>query len=175
MMLWKNQLGSTRQIDIFPQQADFAKEDFLWRLSSAEMKSDTEFSIFEKYDRLLTVLGLGSLQVQQTIIDQNHILRFRGDQTSFCKVLSENPVVDLGLIYHREKIKAQMRFQKLRFPQDDLVTSADVTYILCDSESLQLNNYHFEKMDCLVIEKSSHLISQSTQEARLILIEIFKV
>jgi environmental stress-induced protein Ves len=174
-MLWKNLLGSTRQIDIYPKQAEFSKEDFLWRLSSAEIKNDNSFSIFEKYDRILTLLGPGSIKVDETIIDRNQIYSFRGDQASTCQLLCAHSVKDLGLIYHREKIKAQMRFENSGPDEKNFVTQADSTYVFCESVNLQVNSFQLQQMDCLEIEKSTRVSYQSPQEARFILIEIDRI
>jgi len=36
---WKNGLGVTREIHIHPEGANFETDDFLWRLSSADVTS----------------------------------------------------------------------------------------------------------------------------------------
>jgi environmental stress-induced protein Ves len=54
-MQWKNRLGETAEIEIFPETSDFSNGDFVWRLSSAQIKSANQFSNFEGYDRILFV------------------------------------------------------------------------------------------------------------------------
>src|SRR4051812_7066019 len=59
---WKNGLGYTDQIAIYPGGADLKKGDFLWRLSSAKIEQRSGFSLFPEHDRVLVVVkgeGLG--------------------------------------------------------------------------------------------------------------------
>jgi environmental stress-induced protein Ves len=174
VMPWKNHLGSTHQIDICPSHAEFSSEDFLWRLSSAEIIADNTFSLFQKYDRILTLLGRGSMKINETLIKQYQIYYFRGDITSSCRLFSDRPLQDLGLIYHRDKIKARMRFEIFN-SQKTFVTEADTTYVFCHSENIHVNNFRLNEMDCLEVEKAIHLDIFSTQECRLIFIEIWHI
>jgi environmental stress-induced protein Ves len=56
-MPWKNGLGRTEQIEIFPEKSIFPGEDFLWRISSAKVQGASPFSQFPGCDRWLMVLG----------------------------------------------------------------------------------------------------------------------
>ncbi len=46
LMPWKNGLGMTSQIDIFPAKAHFP-DGFLWRLSSATVKTSSAFFVIQ--------------------------------------------------------------------------------------------------------------------------------
>ena len=54
-MPWKNGLGATIEIAVFPADAGLA--EFEWRVSMATVANDGAFSGFEGIDRTLTVLG----------------------------------------------------------------------------------------------------------------------
>ena len=61
VMPWKNGLGSTTEIAIFPANAKL--DDFDWRVSMAQVTSDGPFSSFPGIDRTLLVIdgaGIGS-------------------------------------------------------------------------------------------------------------------
>jgi len=51
---WKNGMGTTREIARFP--ADAGNEDFLWRVSVAEVNSAAPFSAFPGLDRQIALL-----------------------------------------------------------------------------------------------------------------------
>ncbi|KAI7869567.1 hypothetical protein BDF14DRAFT_1722450 [Spinellus fusiger] len=53
---WKNGLGTTTEIAIYPTDKDFKKETFFWRLSIVETRSNSTFSIFPGYDCTMVVL-----------------------------------------------------------------------------------------------------------------------
>jgi environmental stress-induced protein Ves len=47
---WKNGLGRTEEIAIYPPEKDFTKDDFFWRFSINRMHADCNFSVFPGYD-----------------------------------------------------------------------------------------------------------------------------
>lgn len=53
---WKNGLGWTDQIAIFPPGSDLRRGDFDWRLSTARVAQSADFSPFAEHDRVLVVL-----------------------------------------------------------------------------------------------------------------------
>ncbi|KAI3654439.1 hypothetical protein MP228_001158 [Amoeboaphelidium protococcarum] len=55
-MPWKNGCGITYQICIHPESASFPSDQFLWRLSSAEINSPCNFSQFPGYTNTIIVL-----------------------------------------------------------------------------------------------------------------------
>jgi hypothetical protein len=64
-MTWKNGLGVTREICIHPNNRDFHKDEFVWRLSLIEVHDSCSFSVFPGYDIALMGLpphGLSTLQ-----------------------------------------------------------------------------------------------------------------
>lgn len=47
---WKNGLGKTEEISIYPADKDFIKDDFFWRLSIHRLFANCNFSVFPGYD-----------------------------------------------------------------------------------------------------------------------------
>ena len=102
VMPWKNGMGHTAEIDRFPKTGDY-----LWRLSQAPILSDGPFSLFPGYDRLLCICeGKGIILNQQQILPLQP-LSFSGDQQSQCQLI-QGPVKDVGLIFNRTQILAEM-------------------------------------------------------------------
>ena len=55
-LIWKNGKGTTSEIAIDPEGANFATEPFSWRLSSASVLQSGPFSEFPGYDRYLVLI-----------------------------------------------------------------------------------------------------------------------
>lgn len=102
---WKNGLGKTRQIAIFPAEATLAEENFDWRLSSATVLGENTFSQFKGCDRWLIVWKGEGLILNGKKLLPHSPLHFNGEESVKCSLIKDE-VVDVGLIYNRTKIKA---------------------------------------------------------------------
>ncbi len=114
---WKNGKGESTEIAIFPEKASFAADPFLWRLSSAKVLEEGEFSYFPEYDRYLTLFKGPFLDI--SIGDQppyrmspGKVLLFRGEEKVFARP-APGGVVDLNLIFRRSIIKARFHLLDL--------------------------------------------------------------
>eukprot|EP00842_Homolaphlyctis_polyrhiza_P002198 jgi/Hompol1/297/HPOL_000894-RA len=63
-MPWKNGLGETAEIAIYPAQRNFRADPFLWRLSLSEVRDSCSFSLFPGYDVTLFLLPESGANVQ---------------------------------------------------------------------------------------------------------------
>ena len=52
---WKNGLGVTNEIAVWPEASSFERGDFDWRISSATVDSNGPYSSFEDFERILVV------------------------------------------------------------------------------------------------------------------------
>ena len=114
--LWKNGLGSTRQIDIFPQEATVANNYFLWRISSATVDQKNSFSLFLNYERQLVVWKGEGLVLNGRPLFPNSPLTFSGEENIICDLVNNSPVIDLGIIYKKELIKASLKVLSILTP-----------------------------------------------------------
>lgn len=105
---WKNGAGQTKQIAIYPTDSTVAANNFLWRISSATVNNKNSFSQFSGYERILLVLSGEGLILNGTPLLPFEPLEFSGDQAIECGLINELPVIDLGIIYNKFKIRAQM-------------------------------------------------------------------
>lgn len=108
-MPWKNGGGSTTELAIFPPGAGL--DDFVWRLSMAQVGTAGPFSHFAQIDRSLAILcgdGLvlhsdsGTSAVAGVSLDQTSLpYRFAGE-TPIHAELCGGPVLDLNLMTRRD-------------------------------------------------------------------------
>lgn len=109
-MPWKNGGGVTTELARFPEDAN--TEQFIWRLSRAEIKSSGPFSHFAQIDRSLAVLSDSNLLLQleeakgvtENIYLNQHSLPYRfNGETPVNAVLEkdEEPVLDLNFMSRR--------------------------------------------------------------------------
>jgi environmental stress-induced protein Ves len=155
-MPWKNGLGVTSEIEVFPKDADFSSGQFLWRLSSARVAATNQFSQFPGFDRLLTVTEGEGLLLNGQPLRQGQVHSFSGEELIHCKLLGQ-PVEDLGLIYRRDQVQARMEILPLTRPLDLHVTS-DVQFIKVLHGELRFQNQTLNSSDILRLEKNENFL-----------------
>lgn len=100
---WKNGGGVTREIAAWPEGADM--NDFVWRVSLAEVATDGPFSAFPDVDRTLTVVEGAGMDLtvggERWLVNTRYEPRdFRGDVPTDCRLL-DGPVVNLNVMWRR--------------------------------------------------------------------------
>lgn len=126
-MPWKNRQGTTAQILISPKGASLDKLDFDYRLSSAPIKTAGPFSQFPGYQRILLPVSGAGFVLNGHPYATFEAAHFSGDDETHCELLKKE-VTDLGLIYHPERISANVRVLNVPFPLT-LTLEADKTYL----------------------------------------------
>jgi environmental stress-induced protein Ves len=108
---WKNGLGRTRELAVYP--SDAGMEDFIWRVSVAEVDSAAPFSSFEGIDRYIALLdGAG---FTMTLDDERtHALTtpfspfaFAGE-SDVAIALHGGPTRDFNLMLRRSKAHGEL-------------------------------------------------------------------
>ena len=109
LMPWKNGLGTTHEIAVYPPGAKLAAGDFLWRVSLADVVSDCDFSLFPGFDRTIALVsGKGmELNFDQTSANARLVVpgasrRFSGEWLTHCRLL-DGPVRDFNVMTARGK------------------------------------------------------------------------
>ncbi|MGS3150938.1 HutD family protein [Aeromonas sanarellii] len=126
-MPWKNRQGITAQILISPKGASLDKLDFDYRLSSAPIKTAGPFSKFPGYQRILLPVSGAGFVLNGHPYATFEAAHFSGDDETHCELLKKE-VTDLGLIYHPERVSANVRVLNVPFPLT-LTLEADKTYL----------------------------------------------
>lgn len=108
---WKNGGGITREIAIHPAAAGM--DDFLWRISAAEVATPGPFSHWEGVDRVLLVTHGGPVHLIQqhtqrtVILPAGQAFRFTGEEP-YCSELPAGPVRDFNLMLRRTKAQGHV-------------------------------------------------------------------
>jgi len=119
---WKNGLGFTDQIAIYPPNAVLAQANFLWRLSSARIEKESPFSLFPNHDRLLIVLKGPGIKLIHTIeeggdeevveIPTLEPYEFPGDIPSRCE-LKGAPIIDFSIFIRKAEVEPLVQIVEL--------------------------------------------------------------
>ncbi len=110
---WKNGLGSTRQIAVHPATA--GADDFVWRVSIAEVDSAAPFSAFPGIDRQIALLG-GNGFTMTLDDDRVHSLTtpfapfaFAGE-AKVAVALVDGPTHDFNLMVRRTRAQGELQY-----------------------------------------------------------------
>lgn len=132
VMPWKNGLGSTTQIAIFP--ADAGIDDFDWRISLAQVTSDGAFSSFAGVDRTLLVLSGGGIDLHSAGQDHVRLTRdamphaFAGDVPTSAELL-EGPISDLNIMTRRSHVRSSVQRITLVTPRSLTLTRETLLFV----------------------------------------------
>lgn len=113
-MRWKNGRGSTVEIAREPAEGDFD-----WRVSTARVDEDGEFSLFPGYDRVIIALDGGGLVLRhrepgtEVLLGSLEPWVFSDDWSTTC-ALRTGPVRDFNVITRRGGVSAQVDVLRLR-------------------------------------------------------------
>lgn len=157
--LWKNGQGTTEEIFIYPETAKFPEDDFVFRLSSATIQSQNEFSLFPRYKRLLTVVEGKGLLLNDEPLLKNEVLKFSGSEKIKCTPYASQ-IIDLGLIFDEDLVNAKMTI--LQFGEMKLPLEPENEYFLFCAEGLIFaGSLHVRRFETLYLagERSIQLSS----------------
>ena len=126
------------EILIEPKEADFHKDEFIWRLSSTEITHSVNLSLFTNYDILVVPLPDGSPKgTLRTATLHHHDYEkpipvktlvpytYNGDWPTSCR-LGNQPMNFLMFMSNRSKVQASATIETIcRYQNDDLVKLDD--------------------------------------------------
>lgn len=144
LMPWKNGKGVTTQIWLSPEGSEFALGQFHFRMSSASIEKNEEFSLFPGMERILIPIGGSGFQLNQDVYEKFEIARFSGDEKTICSLL-KGTVVDFGIIYNPKMISVNVKILHLK---------SDMQFTL-----EQQNQYFVSVLDGSLIHENKVLMS----------------
>ena len=107
LMPWKNGMGTTTEVAIFPQGSSLKDGTFHWRISVAKMSAPSPFSKFDGCRRWLAVWKGRGLQVGNKSLAPMQPFAFDGAES--LKGEPDGEVVDLGIVYRQDIVSVEMR------------------------------------------------------------------
>ncbi|MFE9312029.1 HutD family protein [Streptomyces sp. NPDC088353] len=114
---WKNGGGLTREVAADGSSAGL--EDFVWRVSLADVARGGPFSSFTGVDRIITVVDGAGMELtvdgaSHTIAEAYEPFSFPGDAVTDCRLLS-GPIVDLNVMTRRTRATAHVGMAREEF------------------------------------------------------------
>lgn len=112
-MRWKNGAGWTSEILKVHAGDERDTNDWVWRLSIAEIDADAPFSAFPGVERELVLLSGNGLRLRfddgeiHELLPPHDKLRFAGERTAFGELL-DGPTRDFNLMWKRDAVDAQL-------------------------------------------------------------------
>lgn len=168
-MPWKNGGGVTREVAIFPPDAGM--DDFLWRLSMAEVTASGPFSAFTGIDRVLAVLD-GTLHLTGDSIGdifitaQSAPCAFPGDAAIDGQPIG-GPVLDLNAMARRGSYRIDM----LHIASGSHIVAAASAVLValgpirCEADDIIES---LDRFDCLHLEDVAEIAFDGTADAILV-------
>lgn len=169
---WKNKKGLTIELAIEPQDAHFPEDEFDWRLSCADIQSDSPFSKFEGYHRQLIVWKGNGITLNEDPVPPLHVKTFSGSESQDCKLI-QGSVRDLGLIFNPDKVHSTMMAVKVSNRQKDLhFEKNEVGFVFCSDGNFLLNDQKINSKTVAFLKNESKVTLDFKDSATLILIRI---
>jgi environmental stress-induced protein Ves len=158
-MPWKNGQGITREIAREPATG----EDFLWRLSIAEVAASGDFSLFPGYARTITLIEGAGMRLVFEEAPEKRIERrfepfdFSGDWFCHCKLIS-GPVRDFNLMVDRKRAWGKTEAVRLSGPPLEQSVEAGWLFVYCAEGALSAGGFAAEAGDTIRLGPGSHEI-----------------
>ncbi|AYC33049.1 HutD family protein [Pseudomonas cavernae] len=169
-MPWKNGAGSTLEI---ARDGGASLDSFGWRLSIADVGEAGGFSAFNGYQRIITVLEGGGMQLQVDGRLSRPLLAlepfaFAGDSQVDCRLLA-GAIRDFNLIYSPDRYLARLQWLALEQPQR-LFSSAPTLLLFSAADGLEVRLDAaacpiLGRYDCLHFEREPGLAELQIQAA----------
>lgn len=174
-MPWKNGQGTTRQIAIYPDNADIS--NFQWRISAATVNAIGPFSNFDNVTRSLALLTGDkiTLSIQGETVE----LRSDGQPVTFSGTIPTEmteclkPALDFGVMTHNDY--AQHSLIKATFKDGETYQRTAPTTLILTLSPCLLNDHALEIFDAILFSKSDDIcvtIHTQNKTSALLIAEI---
>ncbi|MFE3032550.1 HutD family protein [Streptomyces canus] len=149
---WKNGGGVTSEVASHPEGA--GTDDFVWRVSIADVAQSGPFSVFEGVDRIITVVDGPGMVL--TIDGTSHEIAapyepfaFPGDRDTQCELLG-GPIVDFNVMVRRAEATAGVRIVRDRFAVRPEAGTCVLAVVLHGSAALGRESVRLDRLDAVL-------------------------
>ena len=178
VMPWKNGLGSTTEIAVFPPGASV--EDFGWRVSAADVAADGPFSAFPGIDRTLSILDGDGLTLfvgnaEGRVLRQDTApFAFPADVPTSADLV-DGPIADLNVMTRRGVWQHAVE-RVIVEAFTEIEASAAITLIYSRGAAVRLSGPRGEALmqagDAVFLEGTDHWTVSAAKPATLFIISI---
>lgn len=150
-MPWKNGGGITHEVAAWPEGAGL--DDFLWRISIAEVAGDGPFSTFDGVDRTLTLLEGAGIALEfsggggATLARGSAPFSFPGE-AAVTGVLLSGPIHDLNVMSRRGKV-----LHHVDLPAAGETPGPDTRAMICRAGPVTCGGHDMETGDVLLLDE----------------------
>ncbi|KAI9258970.1 hypothetical protein BDA99DRAFT_538888 [Phascolomyces articulosus] len=166
---WKNGLGETSEISIYPPEMDYKTEDFFWRFNLHKIYANCNFSVFPGYECTTIVLPDESKkstlllnhkgEEMSTNVKPLFPYSWNGAWPTSCRV-SNGPITNLQFMYKKDLGTAQFYVEKIGQPisnesgetgQKLLLGSFALVYVVDGFVRITLDKNHLDGQSELLL------------------------
>ena len=184
--VWKNGLGHTDEIAIYPEGSELKTGNFLWRLSSARIEKASPFSTFPRHDRTLVVLEGAGLHLSHQFEGEEDSIRllpltpyeFPGDVPSHCELV-DGHIRDLSVFVRKAEAESVTEvvssndYAWMPAGRWNFAYALDDFRVVVNSETIQLSRGETLRVDLTApLSEEEALRFESEGEGTLVLVAI---
>lgn len=171
---WKNGGGKTQELIRIPHPLN--SNDFIFRISIAQVEASGHFSFFPEIDRILMLLkGSGLLlkmQSQQILLNQPlSPIQFKGEEEIKAEILS-GTIQDFNVMTHRKWGQSKILISDLAANDEFLFENERPAFLFIESGELS-SDHNIYKAGCLISLKPHEKLSILAKSTTTIIQVIF--
>ena len=169
---WKNGGGTTRDIAVSPPGASL--DDFVWRLSLAQVDRDGPFSRFDNIDRTLVLLsGAMALHEQSRRIDlvRHQSVMFEGERAIEATVAG-GATLDFNVMTRRGRARHVVRCESFSKHISVAAAAGKTIVLFALDRGLTVGTEQLHTYDTAIISASQVVVAASTGFVAALVIEI---
>ncbi|MGW1005549.1 HutD/Ves family protein [Streptomyces sp. NPDC002520] len=153
---WKNGGGLTREVAADDAMAGL--DDFVWRVSLADVAQSGPFSAFAGVDRIITVVDGAGMELTvdgavHTIADPYEPFPFPGDAATDCRLL-DGAIVDFNVMTRRTRAWAHVRMEREKFAVEPRTGVVVLVVVLEGTATVEESGVTLDRFDAVQFEGS---------------------
>ena len=155
---WKNGAGVTRELACYPAGATL--DDFLWRVSIAEIGQSGPFSRYDGVDRVIALLDGDGMRLQfaqgihHDLSEKLAPFAFRGEDSVHARLIGTSSSRDFNLMLRRGAAQGTLEVHRA---SSTIARNQSTLLLFCATGNWQISSgsvQHMRQGDTMLIEES---------------------